>query len=216
MIRCGSLETKAAADRPAASRQKEVTMYYHASPVGGIRVLEPRPSNHGVPLVYFSDRRENVLVYLSNAVEKVCREAGFAHTGPWAKWASYGFEPDGRLRVEEYYPDALEDTYRGVGGTFIPAGRSSPARMWTSASPMPTFPPGPPRSAAASGSPTHWRLCSGPRKRGTSSWSAIRSSSPRPENADWLRRTIREEYAGAGAQPDYRFFLKRRFGALLG
>ena len=37
-------------------------MYYHASPTGGIRVLEPRPSNHGVPLVYFSDRRENVLV----------------------------------------------------------------------------------------------------------------------------------------------------------
>ena len=35
----------------------------------------------------------------------------------------------------------------------------------------------------------------------------------RPENAGWLRRTIREEYAGA--QPDYRFFLKRRFGALL-
>ena len=49
-------------------------MYYHASPVGGIRQLEPRISNHGVPLIYFSRKRENVLVYLSNAIEKYCRD----------------------------------------------------------------------------------------------------------------------------------------------
>ena len=48
-------------------------MYYHASPVEGIRQLEPRVSNHSVPLVYFSKKRENVLVYLSNAVEKYCQ-----------------------------------------------------------------------------------------------------------------------------------------------
>ena len=52
-------------------------MLYHASGTGGIRVLEPRRSNHGVPLVYFSRKRENVLVYLSNAIEKYCRETGF-------------------------------------------------------------------------------------------------------------------------------------------
>ena len=52
-------------------------MYYHASQTGGIRCLEPRLSQHGAPLVYFSSKRENVLVYLSNAVEKCCRETGF-------------------------------------------------------------------------------------------------------------------------------------------
>ena len=43
-------------------------MYYHASPFGGITQLKPHVSNHGIPLVYFSKKRENVLVYLSNAV----------------------------------------------------------------------------------------------------------------------------------------------------
>lgn len=44
-------------------------MLYHASPTGGLTVLTPHVSNHGHPLVYFSNKRENVLVYLSNAVE---------------------------------------------------------------------------------------------------------------------------------------------------
>lgn len=52
-------------------------MYYHASPVAGIKVLEPRISNHNIPLVYLSEKRENTLVYLSNAVEKFCKEKGF-------------------------------------------------------------------------------------------------------------------------------------------
>ena len=52
------------------------TMLYHASQTAGIETLEPRTSNEGVPRIYFSDKRENVLVYLSNAVEKTCREHG--------------------------------------------------------------------------------------------------------------------------------------------
>lgn len=28
----------------------------------------------------------------------------------------YGFEKDGRLRLEEYYPNAVEQTYKGVSG----------------------------------------------------------------------------------------------------
>ena len=91
-------------------------MYFHASPIRGIEVLEPRISNHGVPLIYFSKKRENVLVYLSNAVEKYCRETGFAHTGKWYKWGPYGFQKDGTQRIEEYYPNALIDTYKGMSG----------------------------------------------------------------------------------------------------
>lgn len=49
-------------------------MFYHASPVKGLAQLELRTSNHAIPLVYFSRKRENVLVCLSNAVEKYCRE----------------------------------------------------------------------------------------------------------------------------------------------
>ena len=82
-------------------------MLYHASPTGGLTVLTPHVSNHGHPLVYFSKKRENVLVYLSNAVEKYCRDTGFVHTGQWEKWGPYGFDLDGVQRREEYYPNAL-------------------------------------------------------------------------------------------------------------
>ena len=91
-------------------------MYYHASPTGSIRRLEPRVSNHGIPLVYFSKKRENVLVYLSNAVEKYCRETGFSYDGRWEKWGPYGFDRNGIQRLEEYYPNALEKTCAGVSG----------------------------------------------------------------------------------------------------
>ena len=35
-------------------------MFYHASPIKGIVQLEPRISNHSIPLIYFSKKRENV------------------------------------------------------------------------------------------------------------------------------------------------------------
>ncbi len=91
-------------------------MYYHASQTKGVKVLEPRISNHGVPLIYFSKKRENVLVYLSNAVEKYCKETGFQHSGKWTKWGPYGFTENGIQYIDEYYPSALIDTYKGVSG----------------------------------------------------------------------------------------------------
>ena len=91
-------------------------MYYHASPIQGIKTLEPRLSNHNVPLVYLSAKRENTLVYLSNAVEKYCKEKGFPYKGIWSKWGPYGFDSQGILQYEEYYPNALEETYNKVSG----------------------------------------------------------------------------------------------------
>lgn len=88
-------------------------MYYHASQTVGIKALETRISNHEIPLVYFSTKRENVLVYLSNSIEKFCKETGFEYFGEWQKWGPYGFEKDGRLQIQEYYPNALIDTYKG-------------------------------------------------------------------------------------------------------
>ena len=47
-------------------------MYYHASPIANITKLEPRISNHGIPLIY-----------LSNAIEKHCRKTEYAYDGIW-------------------------------------------------------------------------------------------------------------------------------------
>ena len=91
-------------------------MYYHASKVPEIKILFPHISNHGKSLVYFSEKKENTLVYLSNAIEKYCVESRFLYEGIWKKWASYGFEKNGVLRLDEYYPNATEDTYKGVAG----------------------------------------------------------------------------------------------------
>lgn len=89
-------------------------IFYHASQTAGIKILEPRVSNQNIPLIYFSSKRENTLVYLSNAVEKYCRETDFIYDGIWSKWGSYGFTREGILRLEEYYPNATEETYKGV------------------------------------------------------------------------------------------------------
>ena len=49
-------------------------------------------------------------------LKKYCRDTGFVHTGQWEKWGPYGFDLDGVQRLEEYYPNALEETYAGVSG----------------------------------------------------------------------------------------------------
>ena len=56
-------------------------MYYLASQTEDIKVLEPRVSNHNIPLIYFSSKKENVLIYLSNAIEKFCKETNFNYNG---------------------------------------------------------------------------------------------------------------------------------------
>ena len=54
-------------------------MYYHASSIKDLSTLEPHISNHDIPLIYLSKKRENVLVYLSNAIQKYCIDQGFEY-----------------------------------------------------------------------------------------------------------------------------------------
>ena len=84
-------------------------MFYHASDAKNIKVLEPRGEDG---LVYFSTKRENVLVYLVNAVKKFCNDNGIRFEG--AHWGPYGFTKEGLLQIEEYYEGALEKTYKGM------------------------------------------------------------------------------------------------------
>lgn len=182
-------------------------MYYHASPTPGITALEPRRSNHGVPLIYFSTKRENTLVYLSNAVEKFCRETGFPHAAPWTKWGPYGFR-GGLPLLEEYYPNALEETYRGVSGYIYLAAALPEAPRETgipdaAASSLPVPVDG------AEFVPDALEAILAAERAGL--LALTRYGELTEQKRVWIRRTMREEYGGAGDHPEYRYFLKNKF-----
>ena len=183
-------------------------MYYHASSTGNIKQLEPRISNHGTPLVYFSKKRENVLVYLSNAIEKYCKETGFLYDGRWEKWGPYGFEKNGILRLEEYYPDALEKTYKGVSGYIYCANSIVEADFEIQ---IP--------DAAASSMPVNidttefvldaYAAILQAEKDGLIT--IMRYKDMSEEMRLWNIKNIIEEYDGAVDHPEYRHFLKGNF-----
>lgn len=186
-------------------------MLYHASPVEGIAVLTPHVSNHEKPLVYLSSKRENVLVYLSNAVEKHCRETGFAWNGPWHKWASYGFTKEGILLLEEYYPNATEGTYKGVSGYIyqVENGASTAAmdgirNAYISTEPVPV--------SDCEFVPDAYEALLKAEVEGLIAikrYEALSEGSRR-----WLEKIIPEEYAKAEQHPEYRHFLQSKFSFL--
>ena len=187
-------------------------MYYHASRTEGITLLEPRVSNHGIPLVYFSTKRENVLVYLSNAIEKYCRETGFAYDGRWEKWGPYGFDRNGIQRLEEYYPDALEKTYRGVSG-YIYSAESIPECGFDPGIPGAAVSGRPVRVTGAEFVPDACEAILEAEREGLIT--VLRYADMPAAMREWNRRTIREEYANAAGHPEYRHFLRGNFSDLL-
>jgi hypothetical protein len=187
-------------------------MYYHASPVEGITELEPRVSNHKTPLLYFSKKRENVLVYLSNAVEKYCRETNFPHEGVWQKWASYGFDEDGIQRIEEYYPNALEKTYKGVSG-YIYAVQSIHEADFELKIPDAVACDMPAKVVEAEFVPDAYLAILEAERNGLVR--IFRYEQMTQKHRLWLEKTIKKEYEEAAQQPDYRHFLRGNFPELL-
>ncbi len=186
-------------------------MYYHASQVKDIKILEPRISNHNIPLIYFSEKRENVLVYLSNAIEKYCKETGFVHNGKWHKWASYGFDADGTLRIDEYYPNALIDTYKGVSGyiysaeeVFVNEDSINISNAVTTSHPVTV-------ADVEFISDAYDEIIRVEEK----GLIKIRRYEEQCEKMlTWIEKTIREEYENAENEADYRHFLKAKFSFL--
>lgn len=182
-------------------------MFYHASPIPGITILTPHVSNHGTPLVYLSSKRENVLVYLSNAVEKFCKENGIAHSGPYKKWASYGFSGD-VLHIDEYYPGAMEDTYSGVGGYIYRCRHSSCIRT------QPDIPCAficdePVKVTGCEFIPDALREIIKAEKEGKLKINLY--SSLTEKKKDWIRRSIAREYMQNSSHPEYLAFLQAKF-----
>lgn len=187
-------------------------MYYHASSTKDLSTLEPRVSNHKTPLIYFSKKRENVLVYLSNAIQKYCIEQGFEHSGIWKKWASYGFDKDEIQRIEEYYPNALVDTYKGVSGYIYFTEMVEDSGFLTG---IP--------DTVTSAKPIVVNGCEyiedayeailDAEKQGLIRITRYHELSEKMMN--WIKGTITKEYVQASEHPDYRFFLESKFGDLL-
>ena len=186
-------------------------MLYHASPIPDIKTLTPHTSNHGKPLVYFSSKPENVLVYLSNAVEKCCRELGFPHSGSCYKWASYGFNKEGLLQLDEYYPNATRDTYQGVSGyiyavsddAFCTPMEDIPF-AFTSTEPVPV--------TSCELVPDAYEALLSAADAGQIVLTAYEQNSPKM--LDWIEAAIREDYEKYRDNPEYRFFLKTKFSFL--
>ena len=183
-------------------------MYYHASQVANIKILEPRISNHNIPLIYFSTKRENVLVYLSNAVEKCCRETDFRHNGKWHKWATYGFNKDGILILEEYYQNAIMDTYKGVAGYIYSAKNVNNPHEHIN---IP--------NAVSTSELVNVTACEFVPdayieilKAAESGKIIIRKyEDMNDKKIDWINNTIKKEYDEALSEPEYRYFLETKF-----
>lgn len=91
-------------------------MYYHASKIGDLAVLKPFVSNHKKKYIYFSDKRENVLIYCSNPIEKYCKENKIDFGEKYTWLAPYGFDRNGTFCYEEYCPNLLYESYYGTSG----------------------------------------------------------------------------------------------------
>lgn len=183
-------------------------MYYHASQIEGIAQLEPHVSNHGIPLVYFSTKRENVLVYLSNSIEKYCRDTGFSYDGKWEKWGPYGFNKDGRQRLEEYYPNALISTYKGVSGYIYSAEtiRDSGVEVQI---PDAAASSDPVRVTAVEFIPDAYEAILQAERDGLIT--ILHYEEMSEAMREWNERTIKEEYEKAADHLEYRHFLRGNF-----
>lgn len=186
-------------------------MYYHASRVPGLRVMTPHPSNHGTPLVYLSRKRENVLVYLCNAVEKYCREAGFDYHGVYEKWGSYGFNRDGILQLDEYYPHATAETYRGVSGYIYKAEHLGRSRELADI-PHAVTSEEPVLVSACEFVPDAYQALLTAAEKGEITLTRYEDNSP--EMLAWIRKSIVSEYERSAGHPEYRLFLKAKFDFL--
>ena len=183
-------------------------MYYHASHIGTIKQLEPRISNHGIPLVYFSKKRENVLVYLSNAIEKYCKETGFSYDERWEKWGPYGFDKNGILRLEEYYPDALGKTYKGVSGYIYCADNIVEADFEIQI-PDAAVSSTPVDVSTVEFVPDAYEAVLQAEEEGLIT--ILRYEDMPEKMKEWNQKTILEEYENAADHPEYRHFLKGNF-----
>ena len=187
-------------------------MYYHASKIRDLEYLKPAVSMHQASLVYLSKKRENVLVYLSNAVEKYCRESGFAYDGAFQKWGPYGFDEDGIIRLEEYYPDALRTSMQGESGYIYCAEDVKIIPFETGIRDV-VVSKDPVRVCGYEFIPDAYEAILDAEKQGK--LRVLRYDELSERKKEWIGKTVTEEYESSGDHPEYRHFLLDHFPDIL-
>ena len=187
-------------------------MLYHASPIPHIETLTPHISNHGKPLIYFSQKRENVLVYLCNAVEKCCRENGFVHNGIYRKWGSYGFNSEGILVLDEYWLNATMETYKGQAG-YIYSVEENKDFSDLEGIPFAKISQNPVKVMDCEYIPDAYSALLQAGSEGKIILTKYEDNSPK--KLEWIRRATLEEYNDKDCGEEYRFFLRKKFPSVI-
>lgn len=186
-------------------------MFYHASNISHIKTLIPFFSGHGKPLVYFSAKKENTLVYLSNPVEKYCKEIGFESSDRYYRFMSYHFTEDNILEILEYWPNALEETYAGVSGYIYATSHLPNAQTMdipdviASKSPVTidSFEYIPDACLAIKQAEKEGKL------------KIVRYHENSADSLDKIKKLVCREYEKAQAIPEYKIFLEAKFHSIL-
>ena len=186
-------------------------MLYHASNISGIRTLLPSSSGHANPLVYFSSKKENTLVYLSNPVERYCKSIGYEHTGRYYRFMSYRFAKNNLLEILEYWPNALEETYKGVSGSIYTV--SHVPNLQTIDLPY-VF------ASAVPVEPDSFELIPDAYHAILEAESAmqikiVRHNELNEETLEQIKNLVCREYKKAQALPEYKLFLETKFPNIL-
>ena len=79
-------------------------LLYHGSNTPDIKILKPRQADHDRPYLYMATIKIVAGFYLINTVER-----------PYY-WFPYGFEKDGTVHYQEWYPNALREAAEGKKG----------------------------------------------------------------------------------------------------
>lgn len=188
-------------------------MLFHASPVPNIEALTPHISNHGKPLIYFSQKPENVLVYLCNAVEKCCRENGFVHKGSYSKWGSYGFNSEGILVLEEYWLNATRETYKGQNGYIYSVEEEGGSFSDLEGIPFAKTSERAVKISKCEYIPNAYDALLQANEEGKIILTKYEDNSPK--KLEWIRKTVLEEYRDKNCGKEYRFFLEKKFSEIL-
>lgn len=184
-------------------------LLYHGSKIPDIKTLKPF-GNGEKPVVYFFSKRENTLIYTSNAIERFCKETGFAYNGKFSTWGPYGFDRDGTLRWSEYYPNALKETFCGAEG-YIYTVKTDSAQVCGN---IP--------SAYVSETPVEVLNCEYIpdvyqeilKMESLGKLRVSRYEDMSDGSKVWLQKTINSQYAQPNIAPDYKYFLENKFDFL--